>query len=99
MIARLDPQSLLWASGGSIILCGRSIDMSADEITGGCLCGDVRFYASGPPRRVTHCHCDMCRRAVGAVVATFATFKSSRVDWRGQLARYDSSDRAWRGFC
>ena len=99
MIARLDPQSLLRASGGSIILCGRSIDMSADEITGGCLCGDVRFYASGPPRRVTHCHCDMCRRAVSAVVATFATFESSRVDWRGQLARYDSSDRAWRGFC
>jgi hypothetical protein len=41
----------------------------------------------------------MCRRAVGAVVATFATFESSRVDWQGPLARYDSSDRAWRGFC
>ena len=80
-------------------LHGRSIEMRAGEITGGCLCGDVRFHASGAPRRVTHCHCDMCRRAVGAVVATFATFESSRVEWRGPLSRYDSSDRAWRGFC
>jgi len=61
--------------------------MSADEITGGCLCGDVSFHASGPRHRVAHCHCGMCRRAVGAVVATFATFESSHVEWRGQLAR------------
>ena len=73
--------------------------MNAEPVTGGCLCGNVRFRASGPPRRVTHCHCGMCRKAVGAVVATFATFDSDRVDWQGPLARYDSSDRAWRGFC
>ena len=69
------------------------------QITGACLCGAVRFEASAPPRRVTHCHCGMCRKAVGAAVATFATFASSKVQWLGELARYDSSDRAWRGFC
>ncbi len=41
----------------------------------------------------------MCRRATGAAVATFATFESSAVTWHGELARYDSSDLAWRGFC
>lgn len=69
------------------------------RVTGGCLCGAVRFEAAGPPRRVTHCHCRSCRRAVGAVVATFATFESAKVRWHGEPARYDSSDRAWRGFC
>ncbi len=68
-------------------------------IMGGCLCGAVRFEATLPPRRVTHCHCEMCRRSVGAVVATFAAFESKAVRWLGEPARYDSSDRAWRGFC
>ena len=41
----------------------------------------------------------MCRRSVGAAVATFATFETSHVRWTGPIARFDSSDRAWRGFC
>jgi hypothetical protein len=41
----------------------------------------------------------MCRRSVGAVVATFAAFESKAVRWLGEPARYHSSDRAWRGFC
>ncbi|MCG8509213.1 MAG: GFA family protein [Rhodospirillales bacterium] len=68
-------------------------------ITGGCLCGAIRFSAEGLPRRITHCHCDTCRRAVGAVVATFATFERRFVTWRGEPARYESSEKAWREFC
>ena len=68
-------------------------------VSGACLCGQLSFQASAPPRRVTHCHCDMCRRSVGAVVATFATFESDKVAWQGELSRFDSSDRGWRGFC
>ncbi len=68
-------------------------------IGGACLCGAIRFEAAVPPRRVTHCHCTMCRRAVGTLLATFATFESDRVRWLREPARYDSSDRGWRGFC
>jgi hypothetical protein len=68
-------------------------------ITGACLCGAIRFEASVPPRRVTHCHCGMCRRATGAAVATFATFESDKVRWLQEPARYDSSERGWRAFC
>ncbi len=68
-------------------------------ITGACLCGATRFEAAGPPRRVTHCHCGMCRRAIGTVLATFATFESDNVRWLGEPTRYDSSERGWRGFC
>ena len=41
----------------------------------------------------------MCRKALGAVVGTFATFESGKVRWHGDVAHYDSSDQAWRGFC
>ena len=68
-------------------------------ITGSCLCGAVRFEAAVPPRRVTHCHCRMCRQASGAAVATFATFESSKVEWQEAPARYESSELGWRGFC
>lgn len=68
-------------------------------VTGSCLCGAVCFTAAVEPRRVTHCHCGMCRRATGGAVATFATFESNQVTWAGPLARYDSSDVGWRGFC
>ncbi len=68
-------------------------------VTGSCLCGAVRFSASTEPRRVTHCHCVMCRRATGGAVATFATFASEAVEWSGPLARFHSSERGWRGFC
>ena len=68
-------------------------------VTGSCLCGAVRFEADGAPRRVTHCHCEMCRRATGAVVGTFATWETSAVRFVGDLARYESSAVGWRGFC
>lgn len=68
-------------------------------VTGGCLCGAIRFAASKPPRRVTHCHCEACRKALGAVVATFATFERDAVTWQGEPVRYESSDIAWREFC
>jgi hypothetical protein len=69
------------------------------SVKGRCLCGAVRFESDTPPRRVTHCHCDTCRRALGAVVATFAAFESEAVRWSGDLTRYDSSEVGWRGFC
>lgn len=32
-------------------------------------------------------------------MATFATFETSKVRWLAEPARFDSSERAWRGFC
>ena len=78
---------------------GERHEESQIQVTGACLCGALRFDASTPPRRVTHCHCEMCRRSNGTAVATFATFESSKVQWQGDLRRYDSSSRGWRGFC
>jgi hypothetical protein len=40
------------------------------RITGGCLCGGVRYEIRGPFLRAGHCHCSRCRRHSGAAVLT-----------------------------
>jgi hypothetical protein len=40
--------------------------MSGPTISGGCLCGGVRYEVTGPFLRAGHCHCSRCRRHSGA---------------------------------
>ena len=68
-------------------------------LSGGCLCGSIRYESAAAPERVSHCHCEQCRKATGAVAATFARFERAAVSWQGELARFDSSEFAWREFC
>ena len=37
---------------------------------GGCLCGAVRFFITGPIRDIVYCHCSRCRKAQGSAFAT-----------------------------
>lgn len=39
-------------------------------LTGGCLCGAVRYVVSGPFLRAGHCHCVRCRKHSGAAAGT-----------------------------
>jgi len=69
-------------------------------ITGGCLCGQVRYQTSADPLWICHCHCGMCRKQTGAPVATFVGFRAGTVRWTGkEPARYRSSKDAERSFC
>lgn len=70
----------------------RAHDM--DRITGGCLCGDVRFVATGSPWRVGLCHCLDCRRHHGALFHAFAIFPADAVAIEGETREY-----AGRCFC
>lgn len=45
-------------------------------ITGGCLCGAVRYQVKGALRPVIACHCEQCRRFSGHFVAATATRKA-----------------------
>lgn len=68
--------------------------------TGGCLCGALRYEASGPLTAVTYCHCSMCRRWHGHVGAYTAVDREDfrLVEDRG-LRWYASSPGVRRGYC
>jgi hypothetical protein len=69
-------------------------------LPGGCLCGAVRYEATGPVTEPTLCHCSICRRASGAPVVAWFTVPRSRFRvCSGALSHHRSSARAVRGFC
>ena len=65
-----------------------------DQVSGGCLCGDVRIVASGPPYRVGLCHCLDCRKHHGALFHASAIFPADAVTIDGETREY-----AGRHFC
>lgn len=71
-----------------------------ERLTGGCLCGAVRYEVEGPGRYLCYCHCGSCRRATGAAMVPWGTFAHGRFRLtRGTLAEYRSSPPVRRGFC
>jgi len=69
-------------------------------LTGGCLCGAVRFRADGPMHNASICHCSMCRKAGGGPYMAFVTVQRAHLDYGGaEPTLYRSSDIASRGFC
>ncbi|HTI83107.1 MAG TPA: GFA family protein [Acetobacteraceae bacterium] len=59
-----------------------------DQFTGGCLCGGVRFVASGRPYRVGLCHCLDCRKHHGALFHASAVFPEDAVTIEGETRNY-----------
>lgn len=69
-------------------------------ITGGCLCGAVRYKASEPPKSSGYCHCSMCQRWSGSPAWAAVTFPLAALRiTRGEPNFYQSSPRVDRGFC
>jgi hypothetical protein len=72
----------------------------SDIYSGRCLCGAVRFEATGKPKWVRWCHCESCRRHSGAPANTFVSFENDAVTiTEGAIAKYNSSPGVERGFC
>ncbi len=71
------------------------------KITGGCLCGAVRYEANQLPVGGGCCHCRMCQKAVGAPMVPMLHFprEAFRFTSAGEPKFYKSSDIVERGFC
>jgi hypothetical protein len=71
-------------------------------VTGGCLCGAVRYEVAGQPLAAFHGHCSCCRRWQGAAFATIAVVPKAafRVTMGEEvMQQYESSPGTFRCFC
>ena len=71
-------------------------------VTGGCLCGGVRYEVRGRFLRANHCHCSRCRRHTGTAHSTQGRVR--REDFRlvqgAELVRsYVPGGGATKAFC
>ncbi len=64
-----------------------------EVLTGGCLCGGVRFEVVPPLLRANHCHCSRCRRHSGTAVCTQARVRREQF----RLLRGAELIRAYQG--
>jgi hypothetical protein len=71
-------------------------------LTGGCLCGGVRFEVDAPLVSASYCHCTRCQRRTGAAASASARIApgSLRIlSGHGLLRSYDPPDGSSKVFC
>ena len=70
-------------------------------LSGGCLCGGVRYQLTGAYRDIINCHCENCRRTHGHIAAYTSVNRSDLALVNQQTLRWyhDESPDTYRGFC
>ncbi len=74
--------------------------MAGEEVlSGGCACGQLRFAASGAPKRVGLCHCMTCRKLGGSVFNAFVVYPSDKVTISGESRSWEPAPGSQDRFC
>jgi hypothetical protein len=76
--------------------------MAKTPLTGGCLCGWIRFEVNGKAEKPHTCSCKMCQRHTGALTAAWVEYPRDAVLWTGEgktPATFRSSPFSSRAFC
>jgi hypothetical protein len=69
-------------------------------VTGGCLCGRIRYNAQVYLHNGYICHCTICRRSTGQPAEITVLIKAGTLQYQGdQPEYYTSSPHGKRGFC
>ena len=76
----------------------------AAPMTGGCLCGAVRYECTGEPVFALLCHCRDCQRQSGSAYAAAvrvpaATFRVTHGEPKLYVKTADSGNQVTRAFC
>ena len=73
------------------------------KLTGGCICGAIRYETAADPVVMVNCHCRDCQRATGSGYAPFVIVPKAAVKVSGQPRYYKtvgaSGGAVERGFC
>lgn len=76
---------------------------SAENLTGGCLCGAVSYVIDGDPLFVSQCCCKDCQKATGTGHTTILGIHRSQLAMQGTPKQYrnkgDSGGEVVRHFC
>jgi len=71
----------------------------ADQMSGGCACGRIRFTVNVENDEAYLCHGRVCQRATGSISIAFKNVKQADVDWDHAPDWYESSPIAKRPYC
>ncbi|WP_170474466.1 GFA family protein [Ruegeria arenilitoris] len=75
-------------------------ELARTRVTGGCLCGSVRYEINAPAISAGYCHCSICQKFTGSAMSTWTAFPASSLRFLNEEPRYfASSPIAERGFC
>lgn len=70
------------------------------DLTGRCLCGNIRWRSPGPVLWGGFCHCDSCRRATSSPVTAFFGVPRETLEWSGETSVHETSGgKVRRLFC
>lgn len=73
------------------------------KMTGGCLCGQVRYSVDGDVAMQVNCHCKNCQRQSGSAFSTIIGVPQDALTIEGELKTYDdqgeSGEAVLRDFC
>lgn len=77
--------------------------MTEKSLSGSCLCGAVRYTATGEAQRFYHCHCKRCRKASGTGHASNLFLKGS-IAWQSgeeliKTFKVPEAERFTNSFC
>ena len=72
-------------------------------IEGGCLCGDLRYSATGEPAVTSICHCRDCQKQTGSAFMEVVAVPGERFSLRGSPSTFtnegNSGRKLHRHFC
>ena len=77
--------------------------MNAKSLSGSCLCGAVRYTATGEAQRFYHCHCSRCRKVSGTGHAS-NLFLQGTLSWESgedmlKIYKLPEAERFANTFC
>lgn len=61
---------------------------------GACGCGEIQYTVSMPIKRVSNCHCKMCREMNGSAFSSYAIVRESKFAMKGKPVIFELTEKA-----